>query len=127
MIERIALILKEEHVRAVFVLQPMLILERNRVANMPEIERKLFEFNVQSWQPNYETLAYKAVDFVKERERHTVAGLGGLFIDATTIYRGVKGQIFTDYAHLTPKANQILARHIGARIIPLIQSDIADR
>lgn len=126
MIQRTAMILREEDVRAVFVLQPMLILDRGRTL-MPDIERKLFEFNVQSWQPNYEAFIHRAVEFVRQEENQVVQRYGGQFIDATGIYRQAQGQIFTDYAHLTPNGNRLLADHIAARIIPMIRDNIVDR
>jgi lysophospholipase L1-like esterase len=32
--------------------------------------------------------------------------------------------MFTDYAHLTPRGNQILASHVADRIDPLIRRDL---
>jgi lysophospholipase L1-like esterase len=46
--------------------------------------------------------------------------LGTNFIDLTGIYAGVPDQIFTDYAHLTPLGNELLAKHVVERILPLI-------
>jgi hypothetical protein len=111
--------LQHDKVDAVFVLQPMLILERGR-PGMPPIEKKLFEFNVSSYLPNYEAFMKQAVPFVRELERSTVEAQGATFLDATPVFRAARGQVFTDYAHLTPEANRFLASliadHIDCRI-----------
>ena len=124
MVERIAMLLQQERVHAVFALQPMLILERGR-PGMPEIEQKLLEFNRESYLPNYEEFMLRAAPMVRDLERNAVEKLGGTFIDGTPIYRDAKGQVFTDYAHLTPSANEMLAAHIGKHIYETIQIDLA--
>ncbi len=118
--ERSGLILRDEGVIPVFMLQPMLILERNR-AGMVGVERQLFDFNVSSYLPNYEAFITRAVQTVRTREAAMAAHVGGTFIDLTQVYDTVGGQIFTDYAHLTPLGNQLAARYVAARILPLIR------
>ena len=118
--ERSGLILRREGVIPVFMLQPMLILERNR-PGMAGVERRLFEFNVESYLPNYEPFIIRAVQTVRAREGEMAARVGGTFIDLTQIYELADGQIFTDYAHLTPLGNQIAARYVAERILPLIR------
>jgi len=118
--ERSGLILRREGVIPVFMLQPMLILERNR-PGMAGVERRLFEFNVESYLPNYEPFIIRAVQTVRAREGEMAARVGGTFIDLTQIYEHAEGQIFTDYAHLTPLGNQIAARYVAERILPLIR------
>jgi lysophospholipase L1-like esterase len=119
---RSGLILQSEGIIPVFVLQPMLILERNRVG-LTGVERKLFDFNVSSYLPNYEQFITRAVETVRDRENLMAAQVGGLFIDLTPIFKESQGQIFTDYAHLTPLGNQIVAKHITEQILPLIRMD----
>ena len=118
--ERSGLILRNEGVIPVFMLQPLLILERNR-PGMTGIERKLFDFNVSSYLPNYEDYITRAVKTVRVREAEMAEHVGGVFIDLTEIYQQADGQVFTDYAHLTPLGNQIAARTIADRIGPLIR------
>jgi lysophospholipase L1-like esterase len=117
---RCGLILQSEGAVPVFMLQPMLILERNRTS-MTQVERRLFEFNVNSYLPNYESFISQAVQFVRARETEMAPQVGGLFIDLTGIFKDVPGQIYTDYAHLTPKGNEIVARHIAETILPVIR------
>lgn len=116
--ERAGLILRHEGVMPVFMLQPMLILEREKPK--PPIEQKLFDFNVKSYLPNYEEFIHQAVPFIHERETQMASELGAEFIDLTDIYRHEPEQTFTDYAHLTPRGNEILARIVAARLEPLI-------
>jgi hypothetical protein len=118
--ERCGLILQNEHIIPVFILQPMLILERDR--KLTDVERRLFEFNVSSYLPNYEPYVTRAVQYVRERMSEMAPRVGGTFIDLTGIYKNADGQIYTDYAHLTPEGNQLAARYIAERILPLIQS-----
>jgi len=85
------------------------------------VERQLFDFNVSSYLPNYEAFITRAVQTVRTREAAMAAHVGGTFIDLTQVYDTVGGQIFTDYAHLTPLGNQVAARHVADRILPLIR------
>jgi len=124
MVERIAMLLQQERVHAVFALQPMLIMERGR-PGMPEIERKMFEFNRESYLPNYEEFMLRSVPIVRDLERTTVERFGATFIDATPIFKNAKGQVFTDYAHLTPSANEMLSNHIVDQVLETIRLDLA--
>jgi lysophospholipase L1-like esterase len=121
---RIGLILRDEGIRAVFMLQPLLILERDR-SGMEDIERRLFEFNVASYRANYEGFMHRAVKYVAAQEQATAQAVSGSFIDLTRVFRDVKGQVYTDYAHLTPLGNRVVAATIAAHIVPLIRVDLA--
>jgi hypothetical protein len=117
MIERNALILRNEGVRALFMLQPMLILERENLDRMPDIEREMFEFNIRATQPNYEEYIRRATPIIASMVEETVEPLGAEFLDLTAIFPSSEGQIFTDYAHLTPEGNRILATHVARKIL----------
>jgi lysophospholipase L1-like esterase len=119
MVERNVMLVRNEGATPVLVLQPMLILERDR-SGMPEIEKKLFDFDVQSLLPNYESFIHQAVPWVSDTARKVVEGKGGVFMDATGIFHDAQGQIFTDYVHLTPHANELVAHFIAGRILPII-------
>lgn len=120
---RSGLILQDEGVRPVFMLQPILALERGRKPLTP-MEQRLFDFNISSYLPNYETFIHRAVDFVREEETRMAADVGGEFIDLTGIYAGVPEQIYTDYVHLTPAGNERLAKAVAERLVPLIRADV---
>ena len=121
MIERIGMIVGAEGIVPVFMLQPMLILERDR-RGAPPIERELFEFNVESYPANYEEFIHQAVQFVRERESEAVQRVGGEFLDLTRIFDGVDGQVLTDHVHLTSLGNEVLAR----RVLNHIKTMVAD-
>ena len=123
MLERIGLMLHAEGVRAVFMLQPLLILERNR-AGMPPIERGLFDFNVRSYRSNYEEFSRRAVEYFREAETAMAARVDATFLDLTPSFVGVDGQVYTDYAHLTPLGNQVVAERIATRVLPMIRADL---
>jgi len=122
MIERNALLLQHEGVPAIFMLQPMLILERERLGAMPAVEQELFAFNVDATEPNYEAYIRRATPIVARKVRETVEPLGGTFLDLTEIYEGASEQIFTDYAHLTPLGNRILAERIADTVVALFEN-----
>ncbi len=120
---RSGLILRDEGVLPVFMLQPILALERGRKPLTP-MEQRLFDFNITSYLPNYETFIHQAVDFVRSEEARMASDVGGEFIDLTGIYAGVPEQIYTDYVHLTPAGNERLARAVAERLVPLIRADL---
>lgn len=120
---RSGLILQDEGVRPIFMLQPILALERGRKP-LTAVEQQLFEFNLASYLPNYEPFLHRAADFVRAEEQKMAADVGGEFIDLTGIYAGVEEQIYTDYVHLTPRGNERLAKVVAERLIPLVRADL---
>ena len=122
--ERIAALLRHEGVDAVFMLQPMLILERDRASATP-IERRMFDFNVQSYLPNYEQFMRLSAPWIAARESEMVQREGASFLDLTGIFKGVSGQVYTDYCHLTPLGNDMLAAAVERHVTPLIRSRMA--
>jgi lysophospholipase L1-like esterase len=126
MMERSSMVARHEGVIPVFMLQPLLVLERER-PGLEGIERDLFEFNVNSYRPNYEEFMRRAVPRLAQVQQEQLAEVGGEFIDLTGIFSEAEGQIFTDYAHLTPRGNEILARYVLDRIMPMIQADLSTR
>jgi lysophospholipase L1-like esterase len=120
MIERYVRMTRDAGVIPVEIHQPMLILERDR-PGLQGVERKLFEFNVSSYLRHYEDFMKRATPWVTDTLARVVTASGGHFIDATRIYAHADGQIFTDYCHLTPLGNRLLAAHIQEAILPLIK------
>lgn len=121
MIRRNALLLRHEGIPALFALQPMLVLERERLPRMPEIERRMFEFNLESTAPRYEEYIVSATPRVAAMIEETVEPLGGRFVDLTGIYsQAGEEQIFTDYAHLTPVGNRMLAEALLPALLPML-------
>lgn len=125
--ERLALILKNEEISAVFVLQPLLVLERERMPLMASAERELFLFNLSFRPSNSEEFYKKAVDVIRPLQKSTVEKHGEIFMDGTMVFEESSDQVFTDYCHLTPKGNELLARRIAKDVLPKIQSTLALR
>lgn len=124
MIDRNAALLRHEGIPAIFLLQPMLILERDRLDRMPEIERELFDFNV-SWQDGFEEFMVQATPMISRMIEETVTPQGHRYLDLTAIYPESEGQIFTDYAHLTPEGNRILASVLADEIVGMLADTTA--
>ena len=61
----------------------------------------------------------RSTPIIAEMINEAVTPLGGEFLDLTGIYQGVDGQIFTDYAHLTPLGNRILAERVAEKIVEM--------
>lgn len=123
MIDRYVRMVRDAGAIPVEIHQPMLILERDR-PGLTGIERELFDYNVSSYLPNYEQFMRRATPWVTDTLGRVVRAAGGHFMDATGIYADATGQVFTDYCHLTPLGNELLARYIEEGIIPLIESDL---
>lgn len=123
MVERNALILQHEGIPAIVMLQPILLLDRDRA--MPAVERELFEF-MAGWIENNEEFLRRATPLIADRLRETVTPLGARFIDMTSVYDGVEGQMFTDYVHLTPDGNRVLAERVALEILSMVGDSSSD-
>jgi hypothetical protein len=124
-VERNVLLTEAAGVEAVFVLQPLLILERDR-PGLSGIEKELFDYNVSSYLPNWEEFMNQAVAHTSGLAHEAVERRGGNYLDANGIFRDATVQIFTDYAHLTPSGNRILSEFIEAEVVPLLQARIEE-
>jgi hypothetical protein len=116
---RSAVQLAAEDVEAVFMLQPMLMLERDR-PGLTDMERRLLEFDVASWPEGRESYIRQAVPWASDTARRTISATGQRFLDLTGIFRDATEQVFTDYAHLTPRGNELLARVVTDSVLPLV-------
>jgi hypothetical protein len=122
MIERNALLLQHEGIPAIFMLQPVLILERDHISRMPPVERELFDFMV-GWQDNYEDFMVRATPHLSELIDETVTPLGGRFTDLTNVFSAEwSEQVFTDYVHLTPYGNRLIAARMADEIIEVLNA-----
>ena len=112
---RIGLILRDEGVAAVFMVQPLLAVERESKP-MEGVEKKLFDFNISSYRPNYESFIRQARDAVVKYESAMAGEVGAEHIDLTRLFGGIRERTYTDYAHLTPLGNELVARHIAGQL-----------
>ena len=117
---RIGLILRDEGVAAVFMVQPLLAVERDHKP-MQGVEKRLFDFNISSYRPNYESFIRQARDTVVKYESAMAREVGAEPIDLTRLFGGVREQMYTDYAHLTPLGNAMVAKRIADQLEPHFQ------
>ena len=120
---RAGIILKDAGVHPVLMLQPLLILQRDR-EEMVGIERELFDFNVDSYRPNVEEFYRLAVPYLRDTESQMAREIGASYLDLTPVFDSVAGQAFTDYAHLTPLGNEVVAEAILEHLLAIACKDL---
>jgi hypothetical protein len=125
MIERTALILRNEHVIPVFTLQPELVFQQNKV--LSPLERDIYRELDSEWQENYVEFKNRARPVVTQYARTAAEGSGGLFFDLTSIFAGMPGDVYTDYCHLTPMGNKRLAEYLGEKLLPVVAAQVGPK
>ncbi len=123
MIERNGLLLQHEGVAAAFALQPEIAFEQKKVFS--PLEKLIYDEMANQWLVNYIDLKNRARPIVLGYMNAAAAESGAMVIDLTDIYGGISEDIFTDYCHLTPLGNRILAEYVGVRILPVLQARAA--
>ena len=121
MVKYISIILREEGIKAVFLLQPELILKQDKP--FTDTEHHLLQMTLGRSVPDINRLKSHTVELMEE----TTSRYGGVFLDLTNVFSGVSEQAYTDYAHLTPAGNKLLAEYVGDRLVPLINNSASDR
>jgi hypothetical protein len=118
MVERNALILRHEGVVPVFVLQPELVFKQSKV--FTELERKIYQELDAEWQENLVEFKNKAKPLVVDYLTRSTSRSGAVFLDMTDVFGGVTDDAYTDYCHLSPLGNKVLAEAIGREVFALI-------
>lgn len=118
MVERNSLILRHEQVVPVFVLQPELAFTQSKV--LSPLEQQIYAELDQQWQENFVEFKNRARPLVVDYLQKSTTRTGSVFLDMTDIFGGFDGDAYTDYCHLTPMGNKLLAESIGERILPLL-------
>ena len=118
MVERDALILRHEGIVPVFVLQPDLLFQQQKV--LMEFEQELLTEAVDVKPVNYPQFKDQARTMVTKNLQQVTADRGASFIDLTDSFGEIKEDAFTDDCHLIPLANRTVVEYIGHRIVPLI-------
>jgi hypothetical protein len=99
--------LSGEHVEALFTLQPELILSGKPLtpteARFAEHYRKI--------SGRYVTYMYEHLQPAISHDMET-AKEGYNFVDLNPVFDQVKGKVFTDYCHLTPRGNELIAERL---------------
>ena len=118
MVERNALILRHEGVVPVFVLQPELVFKQSKA--FTELERRIYQELDGEWQENFVEFKNKARPLVVDYLIRSTTKTGAVFLDMTDVFGGVTDDAYTDYCHLSPLGNKILAEAIGRQVVTLI-------
>ena len=107
---RIVLALAKDHgFKAHFFWQPYLIYDRKPLApGEQEMLRRS-----QRWATTFRMFAAAA-------NMHVAANVGPEFTDLSDCFIGVQGQLYTDIVHVTPEANELVARDILEVIRPYL-------
>jgi lysophospholipase L1-like esterase len=121
MVARNSLILANEGVDAIFALQPEIAFKQSKIWS--PLEEEIYQDMVHHWPEGF-------IEF-KNRARPKVlaildeaASVGGAqALDLTDIYGSLAETAYTDYCHLTPDGNRVLADQIA----PLIGSMLRQR
>lgn len=102
-------ILDLDGIKTVFLLQPVLILSHKPFT---ESEQRMFDYNRRINGPlltyDYEQLYSKIASSMAA----AAAQDGFRFLDLTDLFDSMPDQAFTDYCHLTPAANRLVAEHL---------------
>jgi hypothetical protein len=120
MIERNGLVLRHEGVTGVFALQPEIAFEQQKTFS--PLEQLIYDEMANHWLVNYIEFKNRARPIVLEYMNAAAAESGAMVLDLTDIYGAISEDIFTDYCHLTPLGNRILAEYVGERILPALQA-----
>lgn len=93
-------------IKVIFALQPELILSHKPLTDS---ERRLAAYH-RNVSGNYVTYAYE--QYEPEIERRLAADKRLSFVSLLDVFDGYKGQMFTDYCHLTPAGDSRIADRI---------------
>ena len=84
---------------------------------MSPLESKIFNETSQLWPKNYVEFKRRARPVVLEYLESATAVSGARAVDLTDIYGGVTGDVYTDYCHLTPTGNRVLAEALESTVL----------
>lgn len=119
MVERNGLILAREGVTAIFTLQPEIAFEQSK--SFSPLEQQIYGEMENLWAENFIEFKNRArpvvIDYLKQATQST----GAHFVDLTDPFGGTDGDCYTDYCHLTPLGDRVLAEYLGEQILPLVR------
>ena len=119
MVERNGLILGHEGVEAIFALQPEIAFDPSK--KLSPLEVQIFDEIANLWPSNYVEFKREARPIVMETLRQAANGVGARAVDLTDVYGAETGDIYTDYCHLTPRGNEVLAGALKAEVLAALE------
>jgi hypothetical protein len=105
--------LNRDGVRALFIQQPELVMDHTKP--LTDIERALQNYLFET-PDSYAVNFYRSVEQAGERLKATT---GLPFYSFLNIFGGASGEVYTDYTHLTPHGNELLA----AKLVEIIEAE----
>ena len=99
-------ILALDGIVGIFLLQPILILSHKPLTRS---EQQMVRYETEQGGPLYFYLFHEVYARFASDMRQAARDDGFLFADQEELFDRVDGQAFTDFAHLTPQANQMIA------------------
>lgn len=123
MVERNGLILRHENVDAIFALQPEIVFEQSK--DFSPLEERIYEEMATQWPENFIDYKNRALPIVRRYLAEAAAVSGAHVADLTDIYDEVQGDAYTDYCHLTPTGNRVLAEHLEALAAEVLRARLA--
>ncbi|HXJ34718.1 MAG TPA: hypothetical protein VMS22_11860 [Candidatus Eisenbacteria bacterium] len=121
MVERNGLILQHEGVHAIFALQPEISFRQGK--QFSPLEQEIYDEMKTYWAENYIEFKNRARPIVLDYLAKATAPSGATVVDLTDIYGRVEGDVYTDYCHLTPTGNRVLAEHLVPAVLSIIDGD----
>jgi lysophospholipase L1-like esterase len=113
--ERLQSVLAHEGVESLFSMQPELILGTKPVT---PVEARFAE-HYRRISGRYTVYMYEQMRPAVSRQMAASAERNGYtYVDLIDIFRQVKEKTFTDYCHLTPKGNQLIAERLYQAMTP---------
>ena len=112
-VRQIQRVLALDGIPALFLLQPILVLSRKKFTDS---EKRLYEYERSLGGPLYMYL-FRQVYAEFARTIEEAARLDGLrFVNLENAFDAVEEQCFSDFAHLTPAGNRVLADALFAHV-----------
>jgi lysophospholipase L1-like esterase len=116
---RIHRVAQLEGIRAIFSLQPQLTLSHKAFTDS---EKRLYEFHRKASGPLFMYVYEQLYPQISQRMSAAAAQDGFLFVDLTNVFDASSEQTFTDYCHMTPAGNRLIAERIFSEFRSLFES-----
>jgi hypothetical protein len=123
MVTRNSLILSHEGVDAIFALQPEIVFQQSKVRT--DLEEKIYQEMVDHWPEGFVEFKNKARPMIVQMLKDAASVGGASTADLTDIYGALESTAYTDYCHLTPEGNRVLAEHVAPQIAQMLNERLA--
>jgi lysophospholipase L1-like esterase len=115
---RIHRVAQLEGVRSIFLLQPQLVFSHKPFTDS---EKRLYEYHRKVSGPLFLYVYEQLYPEISRRMTAAAAQDGFEFLDMTDAFDSSSEQTFTDYCHMTPAGNRLIAERVFTRFRPLFE------